>query len=296
MLSKTVPELVSIVTPFHDDLRFFDDTVASVFGQTYPEWEWLLVDDGSTPGCAETVRAFAASHPERVRYLRQPDGTSHGAATARNIGIGESRGEYLALLDVDDVWFPGKLSVQTEFLNRYPDVAMVYNPLYFWYSWPGNEGPPHPDFVCPMGDEHDTVVEPPAAVLRQIRIADGLPGTCSVLLRAAAVRAVGGFEGESYEDERFFSKICLRYRTYLMMQHFDLYRRHESSRSAVAARKGEYVPGPATPSPNRQRFLEWMLRFAADAGQDDVVGLARHELETKYSNFAGAERTTTEHE
>ena len=46
ILSPAVPELDSIVTPFHDDLRFFDDTVASVFGQTYPEWEWLLVDDG----------------------------------------------------------------------------------------------------------------------------------------------------------------------------------------------------------------------------------------------------------
>ena len=195
MLSPAVPELVSIVTPFHDDLRFFDDTVASVFGQTYPEWEWLLVDDGSEPGCAERARTFAASHPERVRYLRQPDGTRHGGASARNIGIAESRGEYLALLDIDDVWFPGKLSVQTEILNRHPEVAMVYNPLYFWYSWPGNEGQPHPDFVCPMGDEHDTVVEPPAAVLRQIRIADGLPGTCSALLRTDAVRAVGGFEG-----------------------------------------------------------------------------------------------------
>jgi glycosyltransferase involved in cell wall biosynthesis len=289
MLSRAVPELVSIVTPFHDDLRFFDDTVASVFGQTYPEWEWLLVDDGSKPDCAERARTFAASHPERVSYLRQPDGIRHGGATARNIGIAEARGEYLALLDIDDVWFPDKLSVQTEILNRHPEVAMVYNPLYFWYSWPGYDGEPQPDFICRMGDEHDTVVEPPAAVLRQIRIADGLPGTCSTLLRTAAVRAVGGFEGAwdyPYADEVFFSKICLRYRTYLMMQHFDLYRQHESSSSAVAARTGEYAPGPAIPSPARQRFLEWLLRFAAEAGQDDVAGLVRDELQTNYATLA----------
>jgi glycosyltransferase involved in cell wall biosynthesis len=297
MLSPAVPELVSIVTPFHDDLRFFGDTAASVFGQTYPEWEWLLVDDGSTSDCAERARRFAASHPERVRYLRQPDGTRHGEAAARNIGIAESRGEYLALLDVDDVWFPGKLSVQTEILNRHPELAMVYNPLYFWYSWPGNDGPYHRDFVCPMGEEHDTVVEPPAAVLRQIRIADGLPGTCSALLRADAVRAVGGFEETfdgMYADEVFFSKICLRYRTYLMRQHFDLYRQHESSSSGIAARKGEYVPGPAIPSPARQRFLEWLLRIAAEAGQDDVAGLVRNELETNYASLAGAAPLTAD--
>jgi glycosyltransferase involved in cell wall biosynthesis len=289
-----VPELVSIVTPFHDDLRFFDDTVASVFGQTYPEWEWLLVDDGSTAGCAERARAFAASRSDSVRYVPQPDGAHHGEAAARNVGIAESRGEYLALLDVDDVWFPGKLSAQTELLSRYPDVAMVYNPLYFWYSWPGNEGQPHPDFVCPLGDEHDTVIEPPAAVLRQIRIADGFPGPTSALLRLAAVRAVGGFEGgfEPYVDEVFFSKICLRYRTYLMKQHFDLYRQHENSMSAVAARKGEYVPGPAIPSPTRHRFLEWLLRFAGDVGQDDVADLVRDELEMNYSSFGGAARLT----
>ena len=55
-VAPAVPELVSIVTPFHDDLRFFDDTIASVFGQTYPEWEWLLVDDGSEPGYAERAK------------------------------------------------------------------------------------------------------------------------------------------------------------------------------------------------------------------------------------------------
>ena len=282
-----MPELVSIVTPFHDDLRYFDDTAASVFGQTYPEWEWLLVDDGSTPACAETAKTFAASHPERVRYLSQPDGTSHGASAARNIGIAESRGEYLALLDADDVWFPGKLAAQAELLNRHPEVAMVYNPLYFWYSWPGYDGERRRDFVCRMGDEHDTVIEPPAAVLRQIRIADGLPGTCSVLLRTEAVRAVGGFEASFlglYSDEVFFSKICLRYRTYLMMQHFDLYRQHENSWSAVAARRGDYVMGRAIPNAERKRFLEWLLQFAAEEGHAEVAGLVRDELETNYAS------------
>jgi hypothetical protein len=126
-------------------------------------------------------------------------------------------------------------------------------------------------------------------VLRQIRIADGLPGTCSALLRTDAVRAVGGFEGAFdglYEDEVFFSKICIRYRTYLMNQHFDLYRQHEHSSSTVAARRGDYVPGPAIPSPERTRFLEWLLRIAAEAGQDNVARLVRDELETRYEALA----------
>jgi cellulose synthase/poly-beta-1,6-N-acetylglucosamine synthase-like glycosyltransferase len=70
------------------------------------------------------------------KTIGDPDLTSarHGASAARNIGLAASTGEYLALLDADDVWFPGKLSVQTEILDCHTEVAVVYNPRYFWYS------------------------------------------------------------------------------------------------------------------------------------------------------------------
>ena len=105
-----------------------------------------------------------------------------------------------------------------------------------------------------------------------------------------AVRAVGGFEGAwdyPYADEVFFSKICLRYPTYLMKQHFDLLPDITTSSSAVAA-PGEYVRASGDTEPGAAALprVLWLLRFAAEEGQDDVAGLVRDELETNYGRLA----------
>jgi hypothetical protein len=68
-----------------------------------------------------------------------------------------------------------------------------------------------------------------------------------------------------------------------MRQHYDLYRQHDHSSTAAAARRGDYFPGPAIPNPERRRFLEWLLRFAAEERQDEVAGLVRDELASNYA-------------
>jgi len=105
------PPLVSVVIPAYNAERWVRETIASVIAQTYRPLEVLVVDDGSTDG---TV-AIAESFGDPVTVVRQ---ANSGAAAARNAGIARSTGEYVALLDADDLWDPAKLAVQVGELER----------------------------------------------------------------------------------------------------------------------------------------------------------------------------------
>lgn len=105
------PPLVSVIIPVHNGRAFIADALRSVFDQTYPAIECIVVDDGSTDGTAEVVAASVA----RAICVRQP---RRGVSAARNAGAEAASGELLAFLDADDVWMPQKLSAQAEKLSQ----------------------------------------------------------------------------------------------------------------------------------------------------------------------------------
>src|SRR6266566_8733383 len=118
--------------------RFIEEAIESVFGQTYDDWELLLVDDGSKDGSTEIARRYAEEHSKRVRYFEHAGHQNRGMSASRNLGIRRSRGEFIGFLDADDVWLPHKLEQQLAILKAYPEAAMVYGPIQWWYSWTGN--------------------------------------------------------------------------------------------------------------------------------------------------------------
>jgi len=122
----SAPPLVSVVAIFLNGERFLDEAIQSVIAQSYPHWELLLVDDGSTDGSSALARAWAEREPHRVRYLEHPGHRNHGMSASRNLGLHHARGEYLALLDADDVWLPGKLARQVEILQAHPGVGLLF--------------------------------------------------------------------------------------------------------------------------------------------------------------------------
>lgn len=107
--------LVSVVMPARNAVRFIEQAIASVRGQSHPRWELIVVDDASTDGTAERV-ADAARDDARIRMIRLE--RCAGPGPARNVALADARGEYVAFLDSDDLWLPDKLERQLRFMRE----------------------------------------------------------------------------------------------------------------------------------------------------------------------------------
>jgi hypothetical protein len=112
---------VSIITPAYNAEPYLTETVESALGQTFRDFEMLIVDDGSTDRTA-AIAAGLCRRDSRIRLLRQPN---QGISGARNRALEESRGTVLALLDSDDRWFPTYLEEQLRILNTRPTAGVV---------------------------------------------------------------------------------------------------------------------------------------------------------------------------
>ena len=108
-------DLVSIIVPVYNAQNYIEETVMSVINQTYSNWELLLVDDCSGDDSIQVMRTLQEKD-SRIRLLLQ--WKNAGAAEARNKGLIESRGRYIAFLDADDLWKPEKIEHEVEFINK----------------------------------------------------------------------------------------------------------------------------------------------------------------------------------
>ncbi len=170
-----MPDTISVIIPAYNAAPHIARAIESALTQTHAPLEVLVIDDGSKDRTAEAVEAFGAP----VRLVRKTNG---GPASARNLGAGMARGTWLALLDADDWWFPGKLEAQLGFA-RAPEVGLVH---------------------C-LPDHRDEVVPP------ILTFADLWNRNCiinsSVLIRRSAFEEVGGFDEArdliSVEDYNF---------------------------------------------------------------------------------------------
>ena len=112
-LDARMKPLVSIVIPVFNAERFLAKTLSSVLQQTYENLEIIIVDDGSTDTSGKIAAESAISDP-RIRVITQ---TNAGVASARNTGLHQSSGEYVAFLDADDIWHPTKIARQMDVLR-----------------------------------------------------------------------------------------------------------------------------------------------------------------------------------
>ena len=119
--------LVSVVIPTFERRALMCEAVASVLAQTFADFELIVVDDGSQD---DTVGELAARFADsRLRVVRQEN---RGASAARNRGVAEARGEWLAFLDSDDTWLPPKLERQLQMLADHPEAPACYTGE-IWY-------------------------------------------------------------------------------------------------------------------------------------------------------------------
>ncbi len=282
-MSVTAAPLVSVITIFHaPPVGFFQKAIASVLVQTESRWELLLVDDGSTAAGVAVARRAAADHPDRIRVLMHPGGANRGMSASRNLGLAAARGRYVAFLDADDLFLPEKLARQLTVLEAHPEVAMVFGPSLHWWSWTGRPEDAQRDHPRRLGAPPGTVVPPPELVCAYLGRRADTPATCAVLIRRAAIAAVGGFEPpfrDLYEDQAFFYKLLLTHAAFVEAEAWDRYRRHPAAACEVRIRAGEHADDDS-PTEARRVFLEWLERYVAQAPAVDprVTRLLRREL------------------
>lgn len=122
-------ETVSIVVPVYHAEKYIEATMDSVRAQSYTDWELLLVIDDPKDPTIEVIRNYISSKSEDRIYL-YIQAENQGAALARNRGVEEAKGRYIAYLDADDLWKPDKLEKEVHFLNE-KDVAFAFTGYEF---------------------------------------------------------------------------------------------------------------------------------------------------------------------
>lgn len=119
--------LISVIIPTYNRKDLLLDAVKSILAQEPKNYEIIIVDDGSRDGTQEYVESFIRENSGKVNTpIRFFEKTNGGVAAARNFGIKESRGEYLAFLDADDVWIKGFLPAVTEYFKSHKSISIVY--------------------------------------------------------------------------------------------------------------------------------------------------------------------------
>jgi glycosyltransferase involved in cell wall biosynthesis len=260
------PALVSAIIIFLNAEQFLAEAVESVFVQTYPHWELLLVDDDSTDGSTAIAQRYAAQRPDQVRYLEHPGHQNRGMSASRNLGISHAAGDYMAFLDADDIWLPNKLQEQIAILNAYPAAAMLYGQTLYWHSWTGKPEDMGRDHIPQNGFETETLVAPPGLLTRFLLGKAAVPCTCSILVRREFFEKFGGFVESFrglYEDQAFYAKVCLRQPVLVANQCWDRYRQRPASACSTAESSGQ-------PRTARITFLTWLEGYMRELGIKDA--------------------------
>src|SRR5437762_585366 len=170
----------------------------------------------STPLAARMRLKWARANPDRVRYLEHPDHVNRGMSASRNLGMRHARGEYIALLDADDVWYPRKLERQVALLEANPEAALVFGRYEYWHSWQGNGAADH---VVQLSFAADRVYAPPELAKLCAPLGEcSVPSTSNIMFRRDVFERTGGYEDAftgMYEDRAFLMKVFLHENVYV---------------------------------------------------------------------------------
>jgi glycosyltransferase involved in cell wall biosynthesis len=207
---------VSVVMTVYNTRRFVADAVRSVLGQTFGDFEFIIVDDGSTDGSAAVLKDFAANDP-RIRLVSRPN---TGIVAAANEGIGLARGRYLARMDSDDVCLPRRFATQVGYLDEHPECVLVGSRVtvvdpYGSPVFESGQKLTHEEIDAELLSSGGgwAIVQP------------------SAMMRTDAVRRVGGYRGRHNvsEDQDLFLRLAEVGRVANLPEPLLLYRRHYRS-------------------------------------------------------------------
>jgi glycosyltransferase involved in cell wall biosynthesis len=211
--------LVTVVIASHNYAHFIGQTLDSVLAQTYPEWECIVVDDGSTDNTREVVRTYTEAD-QRIHYFWQEN---QGLSAARNTGITKSSGEHFQFLDADDLIEPGKLECQVQILEQHPEIDIVYGDVRYMAAELS-----HQRLFMAAEVNIPNVVEVSGQGREVLwALADGnITPTTTVLARRKVISSVGPFEAAANEAYDYWVRCALQGTRF----HFE---DHEGARAVV---------------------------------------------------------------
>ena len=255
--------LVTVIVPFYNEERFLEETIQSVLPQTYTHWEMMLIDDGSSDGSTAIAKKYAAAYPDKIFYIEHEGHRNRGLSATRNAGIKQAKGEFIALLDADDVWLPQKLERQVSIFAQHPEVAMICEASEYWYSW---QNPEFKNVNIPIGAAGNRAYPPQQLSLLLYPLGTGAaPCPSGLIINKAALIAAGGFEesftgsNQMYEDQPFLAKMYLNETVYVSAACNNMYRQRHGSLVQKVKANGQYKDV-------RLFFLNWLNMYLQTRG------------------------------
>lgn len=207
-----MPVKVSVYLTCHNYGRFVAEAIDSVYDQLFDDWELLIINDGSSDDSKEVIDAKAQERPDRVRIFHNTE--PEGLANCANLAIDQAQGQYIIRLDADDYFDESALLTMATFLDRNPNVALVY-PNYQYVDEDGNF----------LGVEQRKRVGTESKVL-------DLPahGACT-MARKRVLKSVGGYSTDyrAQDGHQIWLKILNRYQVANVSTSLFYYRQHSVS-------------------------------------------------------------------
>jgi glycosyltransferase involved in cell wall biosynthesis len=276
--SDIMPPGVSIVIPACNAGQFIAEAIDSVLAQTFTDFEVIVVDDGSTDDTREVVARFT---DHRLRYVYQDHA---GVSAARNAGIRQAQGRYIAFLDADDWWLPHKLALQVQILDACSEVGLVYCGAYRVRNG---------RVISKFRARYRGDVFKPLLVRGNEKVMAG--SASAVIIRKECFEQVGGFDEECFaaEDWEMWLRLAARYEFDCVPDCLVAVRFHEENTSAKAERMRQGISitfrkifeNPALqhkiePIKERAKSQEYLLLGVYHYRAGDIRAARRHFIET----------------
>ncbi|MYE26791.1 MAG: glycosyltransferase family 2 protein [Chloroflexi bacterium] len=250
--------LVSVVMPVFNGERFLAEAIESILAQTFTDFEFIIVDDGSEDRSADIIGSYAEKD-DRIRFVKL--GRNRGEADARNHGIAFARGEFIAAMDCDDVSLPLRLQRQLDVLARNPEIGVLGTG-----AQAVNEEL-RPLFNFDLPQQH-------ALIVFNLFVGSFFIHP-STMMRRDVLSDVGGYEPSrlTAPDTELWSRLMWRTRFANLPERLLLYRWHDAqihrTRDAVAMKQSSDV---------RERLLK---RLWGEAPHETLVRFERMQRDEK---------------
>jgi len=247
---------VSIIMPVYNTEKYLEEAIKSVLGQSYSNFELIIVDDGSTDNSLNIIKEMA-NQDERIVVISLEE--NKGCAVARNEGLKRARGEFITGMDSDDIMLRDAIKTRVEFLNSHPEVDLVFGKIHKVIDREGN--PIENAFFQEIQqfysrEKNNKFYEK----VKKLELWIPNANVTSILRRNLLFQT--GYYDENLlvgADKDFFSRVFRRSNPAYVPEPVTLYRLHDSNLSGMVDKEtGEWVRRPE--NTDQIRYLEELLR------------------------------------